>query len=175
MSPTAATIPSPSFNLPTNAPVPPSIAVGNTPTNASIRGDQSSAYVANVDSNTVSVVNTATNAVVTTVNVGPGPLFAAITPNGANVYLSNNGTNTVSVISTATNAVGATITVEAAPAGIGVTPGWNARLRGELQRQHGLGYQHGHQSGDRRADSGEEQSNGSGGQSRWDACLCREH
>jgi YVTN family beta-propeller protein len=41
---------------------------------------QTRAYVANFGSNTVSVIDTATNTVVATITVGPQPLGIAITP-----------------------------------------------------------------------------------------------
>jgi YVTN family beta-propeller protein len=40
------------------------------------------AYVTNISSNTVSVIDTASNTVVATVAVGSGPTGVAITPNG---------------------------------------------------------------------------------------------
>ncbi|MCB0573626.1 MAG: beta-propeller fold lactonase family protein [Saprospiraceae bacterium] len=76
------------------------------------------AYVANFGSNTVSVINTATNTVTATINVGTNPYGVSVSPDGTKVYVTNNGDNTVSVISTATNAVTATITVGDAPRGI---------------------------------------------------------
>ena len=59
--------------------------------------------------NFVSVIDTVTNTVLTTVTVGFQPTDVAITPNGAFAYVTN--TDSVSVIETATNAVVATIAV----------------------------------------------------------------
>jgi YVTN family beta-propeller protein len=61
------------------------------------------AYVANINDNTVSVIDTATTppSVVATVAVGPmgaNPFAVAVTPDGKRVYVVNNGDNTVSVI-----------------------------------------------------------------------------
>ena len=67
------------------------------------------AYVPNFSSNNVSVINTATNAVVATVVVGTRPYGAAVTPDGTRAYVTNQNSNTVSVINTATNAVVATV------------------------------------------------------------------
>src|SRR5918993_1225982 len=62
---------------------------------------QTRAYVTNFSDNTVSVIDTATNTVTTTVSVGAGPRGVAITPGGAFAYVANLS-GTVSVIDTAT-------------------------------------------------------------------------
>jgi YVTN family beta-propeller protein len=54
--------------------------VGATPVEVAITPDGAFAYVANKDSNTVSVIDTATNTVVATVPVGSAPIGVAITP-----------------------------------------------------------------------------------------------
>lgn len=64
------------------------------------------AYVANNSSNTVSVINTANDAVVTTIPVGTNPWGVAVNPSGTFAYVTNNSSNTVSVISTSTNGCG---------------------------------------------------------------------
>jgi len=83
------------------------------------------AYVANAGSNTVSVIDTGTNAVVATISVGSGPEGVAITPDGNYAYVTNSGSNTVSVIYTGTNAVVATISVGTGPLGVAITPDGN--------------------------------------------------
>jgi YVTN family beta-propeller protein len=80
------------------------------------------AYISNSGSNTVSVINTATNTVVATVSVGANPFGVAVTPDGSRVYVTNEGSNTVSVIDTATNTVTATVPVGDSPAGVAVNP-----------------------------------------------------
>lgn len=67
------------------------------------------AYVANFDSNDVSVVDLSTNKVTATVDVGTGPIGVAVANDGKSVYVSNNGDSTVSVINTSDNEVIATI------------------------------------------------------------------
>jgi len=47
------------------------------------------AYVANFDSNDVSVVDLSTNKVVDTVDVGSGPIGVAVGDDGKSVYVSN--------------------------------------------------------------------------------------
>jgi len=80
------------------------------------------AYITNSGSNTVSVIDTATNTVVSTIPVGISPGGVAVTPDGSKVYVTNFLSNTVSVIATATNTVVSTIPVGTDPAGVAVTP-----------------------------------------------------
>jgi YVTN family beta-propeller protein len=84
------------------------------------------AYVANIGVNTVSVINTTTNAVLTTIPVGDGPWGVAVNQAGTFAYVVNNhdtvNGDSVSVISTATNAVVATIKVGSLPFGIAFAP-----------------------------------------------------
>ncbi len=89
-----------------------------------------SAYVANFGSNTVSVIDTATNAVTATIPVGYEPFGVAVSPDGSRVYVANSclypicpiNNDTVSVIDTASDTVTATITVGANPFGVAVSP-----------------------------------------------------
>jgi YVTN family beta-propeller protein len=78
------------------------------------------AYV--TGSNSVTVIDTATNMVVATVPVGSFPAGVAVAPDGKHVYVTNFISNTVSVIDTATNMVGATVQVGSFPEGVAVTP-----------------------------------------------------
>jgi YVTN family beta-propeller protein len=75
------------------------------------------AYITN-GSNSVSVIDTATNTVIATVpvgSVGGEPFSVAVSPNGGKAYLTNTGSGTVSVIDTEKNAVSTTITVVMIP------------------------------------------------------------
>src|SRR5438552_3987779 len=72
-------------------------------------------------SNSVTVIDTATNAVSASVAVGRHPVGVAVKPDGSKVYVANRGNGTVSVID-ATNTVIATIDIGLAPSGIAVTP-----------------------------------------------------
>jgi YVTN family beta-propeller protein len=78
-------------------------------------------YVTNAGSNTVSVIDTATNAVKGTVNVGSAPSGVAVNPMGTKVYVANYNSSSVSVIDTATDTVTATIPVESNPLGVAVS------------------------------------------------------
>lgn len=70
------------------------------------------AYVANNGSPYgVSVIDTATNAVIKTITVGNNPRYIAITPDGTKAYVANENSNSVSVINIATNDVITTIPV----------------------------------------------------------------
>jgi YVTN family beta-propeller protein len=92
---------------------------------ATVQGASSTmscAYVANMNRNTVSVIDTATNTVTSTVNVGNQPEGVAVTPDGTKVYVANMHSNTVSVIDTATNTVTTTVNVGNTPRGVAVTP-----------------------------------------------------
>ena len=85
--------------------------VGANPDGIAITPNGSDAYVANILSNTVSVIKTSTNTVVKTVGVGNYPYGVAITPNGSDAYVTNAVSNTVSVIRTSTNTVVKTVKV----------------------------------------------------------------
>jgi len=79
-------------------------------------------YVTNDDSDTVSVINGATNKVIATIPVGIWPEGIAYDPSNGYIYVANEGSNTVSVINGATNKVIATIPVGAGPEGIAYDP-----------------------------------------------------
>lgn len=80
------------------------------------------AYVSNLRGGSVSVVDTATNAVSATIPTDDSPYGVATDPSGTRVFVSDVGSNQVSVIDTTTNAVTATIAVGAYPAGLATTP-----------------------------------------------------
>ncbi len=95
-----------------NSPVVAKITV--TPRNSGI------AYIPNSGSNDVTVINTATNAPVTTIPVGAAPIGVASSPDGSRVYITCNGT--ISVINTATNTVISTINIGTYAWGILISP-----------------------------------------------------
>jgi YVTN family beta-propeller protein len=84
------------------------------------------AYITNASSDTVSVIDTTTNAVSATIPVGffpvgGEPFGVAVSPDGREVYLTNNGSSgIVSVIDATTNTVKATIPVGSFPVGVAV-------------------------------------------------------
>ena len=79
------------------------------------------AYITNYGSDTVSVINTATNTVTTNVPVGSWPKGVAVDP-GTSAYVANYASNTVSVIDTATNTVTTNVPVGKWPYGVAVNP-----------------------------------------------------
>jgi YVTN family beta-propeller protein len=81
--------------------------------------DGSKVYVTNIGSNTVSVINTATNTVMGTVAVGNSPHGVSVSPDGSKVYAANFDSATVSVINTATNTVTTTVAVGTRPHAFG--------------------------------------------------------
>lgn len=72
----------------------------------------------------ISIIDTATDAVVATVQSGLGlnPIVAAVHPSGRFVYVTNEASDSVSVIDTSTNTVVATVPVGDQPGGVAVHP-----------------------------------------------------
>jgi len=66
--------------------------VGNGPFGAAVTPDGKKVYVANSDDGTVSVINTTTNTVTSTVPVGFVPRGVTVTPDGKMVYVANSRT-----------------------------------------------------------------------------------
>ena len=99
-----------------------SITVGNTPRRVAVSPDGTRAYVCNHGSHTVSVIDTATNQVLTDIRVGIAPWEVAVSPDGTRAYVCNAAGGTVSVIDTATHQVLTDIRVGNGPTGIAVSP-----------------------------------------------------
>ncbi|HEV8714436.1 MAG TPA: choice-of-anchor D domain-containing protein [Candidatus Binatia bacterium] len=85
-------------------------------------GASGRAFVANRDSHTVSVINTASQQQVATIPVGQQPVALALTPNEGKVYVANSASQNISVINTATLRVDATIQLGLNPLAIAVSP-----------------------------------------------------
>jgi YVTN family beta-propeller protein len=79
-------------------------------------------YVTSLADDTVSVLDTATNAVSTIPLPHAGPCGVALAPDGKRAYVANNRIDTVSVIETTNNTVAATVSVGPGPAGIAIAP-----------------------------------------------------
>ena len=84
------------------------IPVGQLPTDVAVSG--SHAYVANRADNSVSVIDTSTNAVTKTISVGGPPIRIVSSPTSSHVYVAT-ANNAVSVIDTNSQTVVATIGV----------------------------------------------------------------
>src|SRR5262249_51856504 len=104
------------------------IAVGDGPRRVTFSPDGTRAYVTNLNGNTVSVVNTATNTVVATIPVGTQPIGVAFSPDGTRAYVSNLVSDTVSVIDTTRNTVIETLAGVNGPDQAGVCGNGNALL-----------------------------------------------
>ncbi len=76
------------------------------------------AYVPNQGSNNVSVIDLATDLVVTNLKAGIAPVRVALHPTAAKAYVANIGSDRVTVINTTSNTVGSSILVGDAPAEI---------------------------------------------------------
>ena len=79
------------------------------------------AYIANYGSNTVSVIDLASNTVIDSITVGSGPQGVCVSPDGNRVVVSNTNSNNVSIINTADNSVISTVPIPG-PRGIVVSP-----------------------------------------------------
>ena len=91
------------------------IGVGTGPASVAVNPTTNRVYVTNQRSNTVSVIDGASNAVVVTIPVGAGPLFLDVNPTTNRVYVTNSFGNSVSVVDGASNSVIATIPVGRQP------------------------------------------------------------
>jgi YVTN family beta-propeller protein len=114
------------INTATNAGEGQPIPVGKEPRGIAITPNGASAYVTNFQDDTVSVINTATNTVSTTIALGQaqelkGPQGVAVAPDGTKVYVVNGFDNSVSVIDTNTNSVLTNIAVGTEPQEIALT------------------------------------------------------
>ena len=103
------------------------ITVGDQPSWLAFSPDGTTAYVANYDDDTVSVIDTATNAIKAGfsagITVGDNPLGLAVSPDGTTAYVTNWLDDTVSVINTSTNTVTSTITgLGDGPYGVAFSP-----------------------------------------------------
>jgi YVTN family beta-propeller protein/autotransporter-associated beta strand protein len=108
------------------------VTVGGNPVGVAVSPDGTRVYVVNVAGNSVSVIDTGTNAVTATINVGRVPVGVALSPDGTRAYVTNSDDNTVSVINTSTNTVVTTVNVGAFPFYAGICSNGNALLASGL-------------------------------------------
>jgi gliding motility-associated-like protein len=101
----------------------------STPVVATITAKQVSSGFAYVPSdgtysNNVSVIDLATNQVISIIKTGISPVGVSVSPDGTRVYITNQGSNSISVINTSTNKVVSTITIPGAfeQTGVVVSP-----------------------------------------------------
>jgi serine/threonine-protein kinase len=98
------------------------IPVGSSPYGVAVTPDGAHALATNYESDAVSVIDLATQRVVTTVPVGDSPSMVAVTPDGAHALVTNRASGTVSVIEMATHRVVTTVPVGSSPRAVAVTP-----------------------------------------------------
>ncbi len=79
-------------------------------------------FVTNTDSNTVSVLDPATNTRLRNDSVGRRPVGLAVTPDGSKVLVANNNSGTVSVLDVGSDKLIQTIRAGTGPSGIAITP-----------------------------------------------------
>lgn len=85
------------------------LPVGNNPLSFLVTSDGEYAYVANYDSDTVSIINTLNRSVIKTIDVGHHPKDITISPTNDKIYVCNTDSNDITVIDTATQSVTKTI------------------------------------------------------------------
>ena len=145
------------------------ITVGLHPCAMTPAPDGSRLYVANANSDTISVINTATDECVTTFDVKPmkelpfgsAPNALALSSDGATLYAANGGNNAIAVIDTAQGTVKGLMPVGWYPGAVTLTRGGMlcvANVKGvgslyekanqEEKRKNGLGAPGGHNSHD---------------------------
>lgn len=88
------------------------------------------AYVGNFKDSTVSVIDTASGALVATIPVASGPHGMAISSDGRFVYVTGDGSSSLSVIDTTVDRVAQTIEVGPTPHGIALLPDGKTLLVG---------------------------------------------
>lgn len=80
------------------------IPVGDTPAiGLAVSPDGARLYVANVNSNNVSIIDTANNTVISSINLGNSPDGVAFSPDGKYIYVTNLGDQNISVIQASDN------------------------------------------------------------------------
>ena len=76
------------------------VDVGERPSALAFNPSNNNIYVANTNSNNVSVIESSSNTVISTVDVGERPSALAFNPSNNNIYVTNPVSDDVSVIET---------------------------------------------------------------------------
>jgi YVTN family beta-propeller protein len=85
-------------------------------------GSSTAVFVTNSGSNTLSVIDAATDAVVATIPVGQKPWAVAVSTDGSTAYVSDSGSSDVSVVDMRTRRVRATVVVGQRPCDLLLSP-----------------------------------------------------
>jgi YVTN family beta-propeller protein len=99
-----------------------SIIVGDYPFGIAVNPAGTIAYVANSDSDSVSVIDLTNNVVTNTIAVGDNPALVVINPAGTIGYVTNLNSDSVSVINLTSNVVTTSITVGDGPGNLAINP-----------------------------------------------------
>lgn len=87
-----------------------------------ITADGATLLVVNSDSNSLTLVDTASHSVQAEISVGVDPRSVAVSPDGSVAYVANQGSNSLSVIDIATRALIVDVAVSDRPVGVAVSP-----------------------------------------------------
>ena len=98
------------------------ITVGSSPSGVAVNSFTNRVYVANSGSNTVSVIDGASDVVIATVALGPGrmPIELAVNEATNRVYVTNFGDFSLSVVDGATNTATGNVAMPGGPQGVAV-------------------------------------------------------
>lgn len=100
---------------------PTTINVGTNPSGTTINQGGTKVYVTNED-DTVSVIDTSTNSVLSTISVQSSPNGIILSSDDSKAYIANTESDTISVIDTSSNTVTDTIAVGHIPIGVAISP-----------------------------------------------------
>ena len=98
---------------------------GYNPQGVAVNPTTNRIYTANIDSDSVSVIDGGANTVVATVPIGSDFWGVAVNPNTNLIYTANAWSSSVSVVDGGTNTVVATVPVGSSPQGMAVNPNTN--------------------------------------------------
>ncbi|MGA8101451.1 MAG: YncE family protein, partial [Candidatus Acidiferrales bacterium] len=98
------------------------VTVGSDPVAIAVNPVTNRVYSANANSNGVSVLNGATDAVTATVGTGTDPVALAVNPATNTIYVANQGSASLTVINGATSTVAATVAVGSTPVSVAANP-----------------------------------------------------
>lgn len=98
------------------------IPVGKLSENGIVSSDSTTLYVSNSGSNTVSVIDTASQTVTFTIPVGKGPEGLALSADGKTLYVVNTFDDDISLVDTGSNTVTGTVAIGSQPYRIAESP-----------------------------------------------------
>jgi YVTN family beta-propeller protein len=98
------------------------IPVGIHPIGIATNPQNGKIYVANAGSDTVSVIDSNTFKVISTIPVGNNPLDVALNPSNGKVYVTNYFSDTVSILDSRTDTTVGSVQVGARPVGVVINP-----------------------------------------------------